>query len=88
MKREKIGDLTPEWMVENGFKFQRCGICGQDEWAGMDFWIHAKSNFCLRGYLSTAYGGRLSPSGYFNAQWTTKSEISQGFELLTGRKLL
>lgn len=30
--------LTEEWLLRFGFKYKKCGMCGQDQWANMDFW--------------------------------------------------
>ena len=30
--------LTTEFLLKNGVDIRKCGICGQDQWAGMDFY--------------------------------------------------
>lgn len=41
--------LAEEWLIKFGFYFKKCGICGQDQWSGMDFYMN--DIITLRGNL-------------------------------------
>jgi len=68
--------ITPEYLKEKGFKFVKASRAGgQDQWAGMNFWIGDK--FTLRGNVSTANGGTLHLEGHYNLQIQVEEQLEK-----------
>lgn len=67
--------IIPAALQERGFKHKGAGISGADMWQGMAFWVNKEKGIILRGNISTARGGILHLSGYFNCQLTNLQEL-------------
>jgi hypothetical protein len=77
--------LTPEILQKCGFEFEPCGISGADMWQGISFW--KKGVITLRGNVSTAKGGVLHLSGYYNSQIKFIHQLQNIYFALTGKEL-
>jgi len=72
-------NITTQDLFDKGFVRKRQGICGQDQWAGMDLWIYQKDkNLVLRGSI-----GDLKLNGYYNSSIKTKQELDILINTLT-----
>ncbi len=77
--------LTEEWLLKFGFVFKKqLGICGQDQWSGMDFYL--KDNITLRGNLKKS--STLSLAEYFNCQIQYVHQLQNLYFALTGTELI
>jgi len=77
--------LTEEWLLKSGFIFKKqSGICGQDQWSGMDFYM--KDNITLRGNLKKS--NMLALAEYFNCQIEYVRQLQNLFYALTGTELI
>jgi hypothetical protein len=75
--------LTTEWLLNFGFEHRKCGICGQDQWAGFDFYI--KDWLTFRGNLEK--DNRLILAPYFDCQIFYVHELQNLYFALTSEKL-
>lgn len=76
-------NITPQVLVDHGFKFESCRISGADMWQGMGIWIHREKDVGLvfRGNTSTARPSSLKLSGYFNTQVSTIAQLEVLMEI-------
>lgn len=69
--------MTSQDLRDRGFKYTAAGISGADMWQGMGIWHNEELQLTLRGNISTARGGTLRLSGYFNCQMDTLEELDK-----------
>jgi hypothetical protein len=69
-------NITPQALADRGFKYTApARVSAADMWQGMAFWHNEAKGITLRGNISTAKGGTLHLSGYFNLQLDNIEEL-------------
>lgn len=76
-------NITPQALVDRGFKYHAPGISGADMWQGMPWWIHKEKDIglCLRGTTSTAKPRGLRLAGHFNTEVRTIKQLEVLMEI-------
>lgn len=76
-------NITPQVLVDHGFKYLSPRISGADMWQGMPWWIHREEDIglALRGSTSTANPKALRLAGSFNTAVCTVDQLETLMEI-------
>ena len=63
--------ITNQFLEDHGFTYRKCGICGQDSWAGLAFWTHEQDqSLVMRGDCPD-----LKLAGFSNSYFKFEEDI-------------
>lgn len=74
--------LSPQALVDRGFKYTAAGISGADQWQGVGLWVNKEKDIRLRGNISTTKGGTLYLWEYTRVAVDSLEELDSLLEII------